>query len=300
MPLVAINATSTACAGLPALRAALDTLPADSRITVMIHGYKFAPGQKGKCPHEHILSFRPPEEEARAVSWPKHLQVGNAHLGIAFGWDASGSLWRAWHEAERAGRALARLLNELAANGRQVDVIAHSLGARVALTALRYTTKGAVRRKILIAPAEFQSTAEEAMMAPAGQTARVINVTSGENTIYDRGLKWLISPHRPTKKSLGVGLSKALPNWTELRIDDPDTLKILADLGYRIAPPVRRICHWSGYLRPGLFPFYRAVLSGSLPLDNLSAALSKRPAQSRFVDWVNAFRPLSFIRKTSF
>lgn len=283
MPLVTINANATALSGLSALRAQLNTLPSDVRITVMIHGFQFSPGRAGVCPHKHILSFHPPEDEARAVSWPKHLQVGPGHLGIAFGWDASGSLWRAWAEAARAGRALARLLNELAAGGRQADVVAHSLGARVALQALHNTTPGAVRRKILLAPAEFRGAAAEAMATPAGRTADVINVISSENSIFDAALKWLIAPHRPSRRSLGAGLKQSLPNWTELWIDDPDTLSALAGLGYRVAPPVRRICHWSGYLRPGLFPFYRAVLSGALPFDTLTAALPPNPIDRGFL-----------------
>lgn len=300
MPLVAINATSTAVAGLPALRDSLSRLPRDARITIMIHGYKFAPGQIGRCPHQHILSFRPPEDEARAVSWPKHLRVGAKHLGIGFGWQSSGSLWRAWNEAERAGQSLARLLDELAMTGRQVDIVAHSLGARVALAGLRWAVAGSVARAILIAPAEFRKAAEAAMAAPAGRTADILNVTSRENDIFDALLKWLISPHLPSARTLGAGLRVPVPNWTELRIDDAETLKALSGLGYRVASPVRRICHWSGYLRPGLFPLYRSILSNKLSMETLRTALPVRSAQPGLIKRICKQPLLPSASKTSF
>ncbi len=295
MPLVAMNAASTAVAGLAVLRQTLADLPPDARITIMIHGYKFEPGE----PHRHILSFAPTEEDARAVSWPRHLRVGPRHMGIAFGWISTGSLWRAWAEAERAGRALGRLLAELAKAGRQADIIAHSLGARVALAGLRRAPAGSVRRAILIAPAEFRDAAEAAMASPAGRSADVLNVTSGENDIFDTLVEWLIAPHVIGARTLGEGLRVPVANWTELRTDDPATLAALAGLGFRIAPPVRRICHWSGYLRPGLFPLYRAVLSGSLPMQALRTALPARRPRSRLLERISGLVPLPFGRKAS-
>jgi hypothetical protein len=263
----------------------------------MIHGYKFEPGRGADCPHAHILSLDPAQDQPRVISWPKHLHVGPGHLGIAFGWNSWGSLWRAWGEAERAGIALGRLLNELSAAGRRVDIVAHSLGARVALTGLSRSVAGAVGRAILIAPAEFRLAAEAALTSPAGRTTEVLNVTSHENVLFDGLLEWLIAPHVPGAKTLGGGLRQTAPNWTELRIDDAATLAALASLGYHVAPPVRRICHWSGYLRPGLFPLYRAVLSGKLPIADMVAVLPRCPPRSRFLERLPSRPPLPFVGK---
>ena len=53
-----------------------------------------------------------------------------------------------------------------------------------------------------------------------------------------------------------------MQNWLDLQIDQPETLKALASLGHHIAPPHLRVCHWSAYLRPGLFGLYRTLLCG--------------------------------------
>ena len=58
-----------------------------------------------------------------------------------------------------------------------------------------------------------------------------------------------------------------------LQLDDAQSLAALRGLGFPIAPPDRLICHWSPYLREGVFPLYRAILSGDLTLDRLRAVL---------------------------
>jgi hypothetical protein len=280
MPLIRINAQGTALAGLSTLGAALDALPSGAQITVMIHGYSFSPRDPRNDPHSHILSMVPVRNHPAIVSWPRRLHGSDeSALAIAFGWEASGTIWRAWDEADRAGAALAHLLEHLHAAGRRADVVAHSLGARVVLSGLRRLKVPGLRRAILIAPAEFRDTAEASMESPAGRAAQVLNVASRENDLFDALLEWLVAPFTRGARTLGNGLSVARDNWTDLQIDDSDTLSTLARLGHRIAPPARRICHWSGYLRPGLFPLYRAVLSGALPLPVLRAALPETPTR---------------------
>jgi hypothetical protein len=274
MTLVPINAENDALTGLPRLSAVLATLPPHARITVMIHGYKYAPGQPGRCPHDHIFSVNPRTTNARVISWPRRLGLGADHLGIAFGWDGSGSLWRAWQMSAHAGAQLARLIDLIAASGHRVDMVAHSFGARVALAGMAQAGAGSVGKAILIAPAEFQGRTLAALAAPAGHQAQVLNVISRENAVYDRGLEWLVAPHRWGERALGLGLDRDHPRWTDLRIDRACTRQALAAAGYPIAAPTRRICHWSGYLRQGLFPLYRAVLQDRLPLAILNRALT--------------------------
>ncbi|MDH3264870.1 MAG: alpha/beta hydrolase [Paracoccaceae bacterium] len=279
MPLVPIDAQTTAPARLSSLRAALAELPAGAPVIVMIHGFKFNPWQEGHCPHRHILSAEPEPGCRKAVSWPKHLGIGEGALGIAFGWQAAGNLWRAWAEAGRAGVALARVLELLAAEGRRAEIVGHSLGARVALAAIARAPAESVGRAILIAPAEFRDAAEAAMETAASRTAEIVNVTSRENDLFDALVEWLIAPHRPGARTLGHGLARPRSNWTNLEIGDPAVLAALARLGHRVAPSARRVCHWSGYLRPGLFPLYRAILSGALPPALLREALPLSPAR---------------------
>lgn len=286
MRLVQINAETTGLTGLATLRAALTTLPEWAPVVIMVHGYKFTPRHPRRSPHGHILSLSPDPADRKALSWPRQLGLGEDGLAIAFGWEATGSVWRAWAEAARAGLALARLLALLHAEGRRADLVAHSMGARVALAALPSLEVPALRRAILIAPAEFRDMARVALDTPAGRAAEVVNVISRENDLYDALVEWLVAPHRPGARTLGVGLGERRPNWTDLQIDDAGTLSALAGLGYRIAAPSHRICHWSGYLRPGIFTLYRAIVTGALPLPLLREHLPGQPGPrwSRLLD----------------
>ncbi|TCP43220.1 alpha/beta hydrolase [Rhodovulum marinum] len=293
MPLVRVNATADRpgpLPGAPPLGVQLDTalaeLPGGTPIAVLVHGFRFSPGQPAKTPHRHILALNPETGGRRAVSWPRALGFTGTGPGeglcIAFGWESDGTIWQAYDNAARAGTALARLVEQIAtrAPGRSVDILAHSLGARVALTAMGKMPAGALNHAVLMAPAEFTPRARAALDSAAGRRGRVLNVTSRENDPFDLLLEALLAPARGGGRSLGHGLEDAPPGWLDLHIDDPDTLQALAAMGHRIAPPERRVCHWSPYLRPGMLALYRALIRGALPFENLCAGLPPaRPAR---------------------
>ncbi|SES32263.1 Alpha/beta hydrolase of unknown function [Tranquillimonas rosea] len=280
MPLLSVTAAGTEPdIDETRLNAALDALPAEAPVIVMVHGYKFRPGDRRHCPHRHIMSLDPDPKASRALSWPRQLGVGAAEepLCIGFGWPARGSIWRAWAEAERAGAALARLMARVAARrGAPARVIAHSLGARVALTGLSRAPEGAVGRVILISGAALRSDAAAALAGPAARTAEVVNVTSRENDLFDALLELLLAAR---DRAIGAGIGAPARGWLDLAIDDARTRAALEALGHRIAAPDRRICHWSGYLRPGLFPLYRRLLADpeALPLALLRRLLPEEP-----------------------
>lgn len=255
----------------------LACLPETAPVVVMIHGYRFTPGLVGHCPHGHILSMNPPSGDRKATSWPRHLGLtGDNGLGIALGWEARGSVQRAYRRAAAAGYALADLAARVQAidPARQIDVIGHSLGARVALQALPHAHAGAFRRMILLAAAETRRPARAAMDSPAGRCVDVINVTTRENDLFDFALEWLVS--FGTDTAVGQGPGRHLPNWLDLQIDQKATLGVLDQLGYALPPPPARVCHWSPYMRPGIFALYRALMDGRLPLTTLRAALPER------------------------
>ena len=261
-----------------ALAARLHALPSSAPVVVMIHGYRFAPGLKGHCPHTHILSMNPPLDDRKAISWPRHLGLTEqGGLAIALGWAARGTVQGAYRRAKAAGRALADLAAVISrlAPGRHIDVIGHSLGARVALSALHHAEPGQFRRLILLAAAETRRPARAAMATPAGRAVQVINVTTRENDLFDFVVEWLVGFGLDT--AIGQGPGTALPNWLDLQIDQPATLAALDRLGHPLPPPPARICHWSPYLRPGIFALYRGLIDGDLPLTTLRAALPVRP-----------------------
>ncbi|EAQ05030.1 hypothetical protein OB2597_07090 [Pseudooceanicola batsensis HTCC2597] len=256
-------------------------------VILMIHGFKFAPGEPGNCPHDHILSLKSDHTCRKAKSWPRALGIDGRHpdrLGIAFGWPARGSIWQAYARAEAAGRALARLIRDIRRHlpGRPVHAIAHSMGARVVLSALHDLPPGALSRAILLAGAEYRAHAEAAMATPAGRHLEVINVASRENRLYERLFERLIPAPRPGDRVLGHHAPDA-PGWTTLPIDDPETLSALAAHGFRIAVRRRRVCHWSTYLRPGVFDLYAALLAepDPLPIAALRSMIAPRTPCAR-------------------
>ncbi len=286
MPLIKINADGDRpiLDGLgrldDVLAAQMAALPAGAPVVVLVHGYKFSPARPEHSPHAHILSLNPRTECWKALSWPRHLGFGRGTptegLCIAFGWEARGTIWQAWAQAADAGRALAALIGRIRAQRRvAVDLIGHSLGARVALTALAALPAGSVGRVVQLAAAEFQSTARAALDTPAGRSAEVFNITTRENDLFDGLMEWVIRPPCPGDQALGAGLPNAPRQWLDVQLDHPGTCDALAGFGFDIRAPSRRVCHWSAYLRPGVFPFYEALLRDRhrLPLATLRAAL---------------------------
>lgn len=268
-----------------AVRAALAELPAGAPVVVMVHGKGYRPGAPEACPHRLIFADRATDGRSRYISWPRRLGLagpgGGRHPGLAIGlgWDGSGHLWRAAAQAEAAAPGLATLVTLIrrARPGQPVDLMGHSLGARVILGALPRLHPGAVGRTVLMAGAEFVHRAEAALDSPAGRTAEVVNVTSRENDPYDWMFEAALAPRRGAR-ALGAGLGH-LPNAVDVQIDGRAACRGLARLGFRLAPPERRICHWSVYLRPGVFPFYRALIHRreALPLAVLRAAMAAAP-----------------------
>ncbi|WBU63155.1 DUF726 domain-containing protein [Paracoccus aerodenitrificans] len=266
-------------------------LPAGAPVIVMVHGYRYCPSHPDHDPHRHILGLKPSLPGAKRLrSWPRALGFssdGNEGLGIPFGWPARGRLASAYRRAGQVGRDLAHSIEALSdAANRPVHVIGHSLGARVALQAMVASKSGSIGRLILMAAAELRIEAEAAMTSPAAQQAEIINVTSRENDLFDLGLELLVG--RARKPALGLGLSQPRRNWLDLQIDAPDVRASLADLGFDIGADVARACHWSPYLREGLFDFYRVALGQpwALPLPLLHAHLpvGQSPRWSRLLE----------------
>lgn len=277
--------------GAGALAAALAALPEGAPLVVLIHGYRFPPSVPGQSPHEHILALEPDPGCRKALSWPRGLGFDGADpaegLCIAFGWEARGTLWRAYAEAARAGRALAEAMAMIDAlrPGSRIDILAHSLGARVALQALPHLSRPLLARAVLLAAAEFRRPAARALANPAARAAEFVNVTSRENALFDFLIERLL-PLRPDR-ALGRGLAGTAgrANWLDIGLDDRDTLAALAALGLDIPPPALRICHWSLYLRPGIFALYRALLRDRLALAALRDQLpdAAGPPRSRLL-----------------
>jgi uncharacterized membrane protein len=255
----------------------LAALPAGAPVVAMVHGWRYAPAFGPDCPHGSIMSLNPQPGNARVISWPRHLHLdGRNGLAIGLGWQAKCGLWTAHARARIAGLALAAIAEMIQRMDpdRPLHVIAHSLGARVALNALTHAKPGQFGRLILLAPSETRQVAAEALATPAGMAVQVVNVTTRENDLFDAGYEWGV--HLGLRTSLGQGLGRRVANWRDLWIDHPDSLAALAAQGFVIPKPTGRVCHWSPYLRPGTMALYRALLTGQLPLSALPDPFPQR------------------------
>ncbi len=261
MPLLRINATSAGLALHGTSQSLTQHLSAmtseDGPAIIMIHGYKYAPGSENHCPHNKIMSTLPD-------AWPASLGFGHSApeegMGVAFGWYARGSLSSVHARAKSLGQHLATLTLKLRRTNpnRPIHVIAHSLGAEIALSALKHLPHRAFDRIVLLTGASYIGFAQEMLNTPAGRSVEVLNVTSRENDLFDLGFERLVRSHRANDRAIGLGISAC--NVVNIQLDCPKTLGSFGALGFDIAAPHRRVCHWSAYKRSGAMAFYSAFL----------------------------------------
>lgn len=273
MPLLRINATSAGLAlhdtPQPTTRKLKLRATHQGPAIIMIHGYKYRPGSAQHCPHAKIFG-------TADHNWPAQLCFSASGrpngLGIAVGWDARGPLREVYRRAAHTAQSVAKIVAMLRqqAPSRPVHIVAHSLGSELALNALAHLPAGAVDRMILMTGASFEDRARAALSTPAGRTVEVLNITSRENDVFDAAFERLVPSDTPAARSIGQGIHA--PNVTTLQLDCPETLSGLRAIGFDIAPPSRRICHWSAYKRPGVMTLYTAFLRSpeSLPLERLA------------------------------
>lgn len=290
MPMIRINSTRDALVlhdNRPARVSAALTNGhcSEGPVIVMIHGFKYRPGHTKACPHRTIFAT---DATRGAAAWPRHLGFGlggsEEGLAVAFGWDARGPLGQVHGRAGAAGRQLAGLLAEIRriTPRRPVHILTHSLGSEVAFEALVHLPPGAVGRVLCLTGASFRSTARRAMASPAGRGAELVNVVSRENDLFDCLFEWLVRPPQPGDRVIGHGLEAR--NIVTLQLDHPAHLAALAGLGNPIPPAQRRICHWSGYMLPGVLRLWARAMRTpeQLPIARM-APTPPAPRWSRLV-----------------
>ncbi|WP_170603798.1 alpha/beta hydrolase [Ruegeria arenilitoris] len=283
MPVIRINAVNGQaqlhCSPKSTTRVLRQLRNIPGPVIIMTHGFKYQPYNRKTCPHRHILSLQPRMQGDSCPSWPQQLGFGagfeNEGLALAFGWDASGPLWKTRSRALAAGRVLAKVINELhhCHHDRPIHFIGHSMGVELALEALHHIQPGAIRRIISMTGAAYRSRTLRALLTPAGHQAELINITSRENDLFDFLYERIIQPPTLGDRSIGSGIQAK--NAVTLQIDCPATLDHLSNLALPVAAPQRRICHWSSYTRPGLLRLYNALLRNPerISLGNLRAGL---------------------------
>jgi len=245
-------------------------------IVIMTHGFSFAPNHPRHCPHIHILSEKPSTNHFKALAWPSALGlVGEQANGdaIAFGWYARGSIWAAWRTAAKAGIGLGQLIEQIKqfAPHRPIFLMGHSMGARVIAGAFHNVPPRSVTAAIFLAGAEYQSNLKAALDTPAAQNAHIINMTSRQNWLFDFVFEILVPKKKWADRSIGRGLSD--PRIISCCIDDLNIRKVIKQLGVNLAPAERIFCHWSVYIRSGVFDFYRKLIFDPSTIEHLRLSL---------------------------
>lgn len=272
-----------------ALTRAAQRAPEGAPIVILIHGFKYDPdGVESANPHGWLYGERRVEKrQSRRASWPHGLgftETGAEDgLCVAFAWQsrprplatllgqARNHFSTAYERAPDAAEALLNIISTLRAArpDAKIDLFCHSLGARVALLALKSAGEAqraeALGRVILLGGAVFTGEAESAMAAlgrtPVQNRPQVFNIISRENDLYDALFELFAPRPRPAGGALGrKGLGARRPDWIDLQLDHPDFGRFLADRGARLASGRQVACHWSFYTRPGAMRLYRRIL----------------------------------------
>jgi esterase/lipase superfamily enzyme len=178
MPVLAFSASCrhdfTSSWDIDILRS-IGEFPEHSRVVVLVHGYKnsYVGAEK---------AYRQITDRMTGVDLPYHYTGGfywpGSRLNLGF--------LAAAKRADSSGIALAQLIADLQRKGNTVSVETHSLGARVALSALRAGAK--VEHLILTAPAVDDDCLQlNGEFAEAAKNARWIAIC---HSPHDRVLKY--------------------------------------------------------------------------------------------------------------
>lgn len=256
---------------------AIQRLPAQAPVVIMIHGFRYAPEAPFSDPHLTLYSSAANQIGRCLASWTDGMGFSDTGfddgLAVGFGWEAAAHS-PSWHpmnmrgfpriykNAAVAGERLARVchwINELAPD-RTIDLMAHSLGARVALRAVHLHSTN-IGRVILMGAAEYASEADQVMKRlPHPSPLEVFNIRARENVFYD----FLFEALAPRKKrgdiAIGRGYDGPHHRWLNVATDDASTLQALSVRGVGLGRSQARITHSGFYTRPGMFGFYQSLI----------------------------------------
>lgn len=289
----------------------LERLPKSAKVTILIHGYQYHPDTKSDDPHRLLFAFKPAVSCWKIRSWSHGLgftrRADENGLCIGFAWPAAAGVAKSYlttgkspfhgiyQKAPEFGRQLAELVAmvQAADPGRRIDLVAHSLGARVALSSLPHLEKHP-ERIILLGGAEFDSQARRFLEGkPKNRTAHIYSFTARSNDIYDAAFEMFAPRTSSTDMPIGSGGKVDHPNWINIQIDRAEVSNWINAQDIPLRPVHRHFCHWSFYTRHGAFGIYRAILDRKpgWDIEDLRRVPGLTEQEPRWSRVLSAFQP---------
>lgn len=272
----------------------------DSDVYVLVHGFQFDPsrsvaGNGGDDPFSFVYGYPGAGGPDARLSWLPlcgecdELGANRNDVAIAFAWVSEGTLGQdglaCWDNdyklaaldlAPAAARALAAVMAHIGKRGKQVRILAHSLGTRVTTQAIGLTrqagAESCISRVVLLGGAEFSVDAA-AIYADCGFD--VINLASQSDVVLEQGAQTLLHPVRPNGDWPSYVIGRhglgGNPRWVDIEISNAATCEALAALPAHYAvsavansdvhaldPALR---HWVYYTNPGNRVLVRDLLT---------------------------------------
>gem|GEM_PF-2973026 len=231
-------------------------------IVVMIHGAGFSP-QSRRANAQSTLYDDARYNDACADqrwsrrSWPMRLVNGPGQsdplMTVGYGWHAINSAFlskpnhRALFDAARSEAGyFAQFINALAlmSGPRDINIIAHGLGARVVLCSLEQVSATAIQRIILTDAHEFNSHALTALASTGAQQTQFYNLRSQALKKTDQRANVEYPKSGPKDQLLALGFMFQRSNWVDLDVSS-ELMRSKLLRGRMPATAVEKICRWS-------------------------------------------------------
>lgn len=255
-------------------------LPQKKQIVIFVNGFNFDPTEIGDDnPHQtlfpnwraRLLGTRNSTDlECFGFGWySAELEPSSAFGGFIRGhWNPY--RW-SWELAGKAGGILAKMVDRHVngSEGREVYFVAHSIGVRVALSALHQLCESSVKRSLFLNGSEYSQTAK---VIACHTRSKVLNVIVEEDDILDK-LGSVFAPEAFIKDVVGQsGLIEPPNNWLDFRLDDRRVQEKAQACGYgclRGDNPDSWADHWYSYEHEPNWKFFRHFLLGKKKLSKL-------------------------------